>query len=213
MLPHPKIQFLMERKYSTSFSAEANDFTLNTSPFSVIKEVMKKISKSGDKDLHGFLRKALELGAREAKIIDPRTVETASWVRWKCQFGCGGYNSSLMCPPYSPAPEETRRVLNSYKRAILFESGGVDTKEIAAKMEREIFLAGYQKALGLGAGPCRLCRSCAFQEGCRHPEEARPAMEACGIDVFATVRKHGFPIEVVKTYRDPQHYYGLILIE
>jgi hypothetical protein len=31
----------------------------------------------------------------------------------------------------------------------------------------------------------------------RHPEQARPAMEACGIDVFSTVRKAGLPIEVV----------------
>jgi predicted metal-binding protein len=80
-------------------------------------------------------------------------------------------------------------------------------------MEREIFLSGHYKALGLGAGPCRLCNTCAFGKGCRHPDEARPAMEACGIDVFATVRKHGFNINVVKTYSDPQHYFGLVLIE
>ncbi len=179
----------------------------------MIKEIMRKISKAENKAPREFLQKIIKLGAREAKFIDPKSVETAPWVRWKCQFGCGGYNSSLMCPPFSPAPEETRRVLNSYKKAFLFENGGRDTKEIAAKMEREIFLAGYHKALGLGAGPCRLCPSCAFREGCRHPEEARPSLEACGIDVFATARKHGFPIEVVKTRKDPQHYYGLILIE
>jgi predicted metal-binding protein len=174
---------------------------------------MKKTSKTKDKSMRGFLQKVIDLGVRDAKIIDPKTVVTAPWVRWKCQFGCGGYSSSLMCPPHAPMPEETRRVLNSYRKAILFESGGLDTKEIAAKMEREIFLSGYYKALGLGAGPCRLCRSCAFDEGCRHPEEARPSLEACGIDVFATVRKQGFVIDVVKTYKDPQHYFGLILIE
>ena len=38
-------------------------------------------------------------------------------------------------------------------------------------------------------------------------------MEACGIDVFATVRANGFPIEVVRDQEDPQHYYGLVLIE
>ncbi len=36
---------------------------------------------------------------------------------------------------------------------------------------------------------------------------------ACGIGVFATVRKHGFTIEVVRARRDPQHYFGLVLIE
>jgi hypothetical protein len=38
-------------------------------------------------------------------------------------------------------------------------------------------------------------------------------MEACGIDVFATVRKHGFTIDVVRTPSDPQHYFGLVLVE
>ena len=45
------------------------------------------------------------------------------------------------------------------------------------------------------------------------PEEARPAMEACGIDVFATARRHGFTIEVVRDYKEPQHYFGLVLVE
>jgi predicted metal-binding protein len=80
-------------------------------------------------------------------------------------------------------------------------------------MEREIFLSGFYRALGLGAGPCNLCRSCSFDDGCRHPDDARPSMEACGIDVFATARKHGFTINVVRSYEDPQHYFGLVLIE
>ena len=172
---------------------------------------MKQIAK--DKSLRGFLQRITDIGAREAKIIDPKTVETAPWVRWKCQYGCGGYNSSLMCPPHAPTPEETRKVLDSYKRAILFEAGRPGPKKIAVQMEREAFLSGYYKAFGLGAGPCRLCNSCAFDQGCRHPDEARPAMEACGIDVFATVRKHGFTIEVVKNRKDPRHYFGLVLIE
>ena len=177
------------------------------------KRIMTKTPKTKSRSLRGFLQKVIDLGAREARIIDPRTVETAPWVRWKCQFGCGGYHSSLRCPPYSPTPEETRKVLDSYKRAILFEGGRLDTKAIAAKMEREVFLSGYHKAFGLSHGPCRLCESCAFDEGCRHPAEARPSMEACGIDVYTTVRKHGFTIEVVKTRKDLQHYFGLILIE
>ena len=156
---------------------------------------------------------ALALGALQAKVIDPAEVETAEWVRWKCQFGCGGYGTSLVCPPHTPTPAETRALLDGYTRGILFESPGGKMKEIAAALERELFLAGHYKALGLGAGPCRLCDECAFDEGCRHPREARPSMEACGIDVYATARKHGFPIDVVRTRDDPQHYYGLVLID
>jgi predicted metal-binding protein len=160
-----------------------------------------------------FIARAKELGAVEAKVISPADVATGAWVRWKCRFGCGGYGSSLVCPPHTPEPEETRRMLDGYKSAILFESLRGETKRIAAELEREVFLSGFHKALGLGAGPCSLCEECSFDEGCRHPDKARPAMEACGIDVYATVRKHGFTLNVVRTHEDPQHYFGLVLVE
>jgi hypothetical protein len=38
-------------------------------------------------------------------------------------------------------------------------------------------------------------------------------MEACGIDVFSTVKKTGFPIDVVRAARQCPNYYGLILVD
>lgn len=38
-------------------------------------------------------------------------------------------------------------------------------------------------------------------------------MEACGIDVFTTVRANGFPIKVVKEPNCKANYYSLVLIE
>jgi predicted metal-binding protein len=171
-----------------------------------------KKSRGPAKEQH-FIDAALAAGAAGAKVIDPRTVETGEWVRWKCQFGCDGYGSSRMCPPHSPRPQETRAVLDGYTLALLFEAGRGEPKEIAVALEKQFFLDGYYKAFGLGAGPCLLCATCAFEKGCRHAEEARPAMEACGIDVYATARKHGFTINVVRTRQDEQHYFGLVLIE
>lgn len=51
---------------------------------------------------------------------------------------------------------------------------------------------------------------CAFDEGCRHPHRARPSIKAYG---FATVRKHGFGIDVVRNQDDPKHYFGIVLLE
>jgi predicted metal-binding protein len=152
---------------------------------------------------------------KAAKIVSPAEVETAPWVRLKCQFGCDGYAQCLVCPPYTPTPQEMRQVLDSYRRAILIHfEPEADVKAAVVELEREVFLRGVWKALGLGAGPCYLCESCALQVGrCRHPERARPAMEACGIDVFATVKKAGFPIEVVSTTRQCPNYYGLMLVD
>ncbi|MCX5646579.1 MAG: DUF2284 domain-containing protein [Phycisphaerae bacterium] len=154
-------------------------------------------------------------GVKAAKVVSTADVETAPWVRLKCQFGCDGYAQCLVCPPYTPTPEEMRKVLDSYKRAILIHfAPEVNVKAAVAELERKVFLCGAWKALGLGAGPCCLCESCARTVGgCRHAQQARPAMEACGIDVFATVKKAGLPIEVVRTTRQCPNYYGLILIE
>lgn len=164
-------------------------------------------------DLRGFINRARELDATDAKVISPATVVTAAWVRFKCRYGCGGYGTSLCCPPHSPTPDETRAVLDGYMRALLLHCArGVDVTDLAATLEREVFLAGYYKAFAFGAGPCNLCRECNL-ESCAHPYEARPAMEACGIDVFATARANGFPIEVVTDRGCEANHYGLVVVD
>jgi predicted metal-binding protein len=152
---------------------------------------------------------------KAAKIVRPTDVVTAPWVRLKCQFGCDGYGQCLTCPPYSPTPDQMRKVLDGYQRAMLIHfDEDADTKATVVELEREIFLRGAWKAFGLGAGPCYFCESCVLREGaCRHAERARPAMEACGIDVYTTARRAGFPIEVVRTRRQCPEYYGLVLID
>lgn len=165
-------------------------------------------------DLTRFCRRAAELGAIEAKVISPAKVVTAAWVRLKCQYGCGGYGGCLTCPPHSPTPSETRQVLDCFKHAILVHGDErSDIRKVVAALEREAFLAGYYKAFAYGCGPCSLCRECDFEAGCRHPEQARPAMEAAGIDVFATARGADCPIEVVSKRGQCQNRYGLVLIE
>jgi predicted metal-binding protein len=165
------------------------------------------------KDLKSFLARALELGAEDAKVIDPATVVTAPWVRIKCRYGCGGYGSSLCCPPHTPLPEETRAVIDCYQRAILIHcKPGVRVKTLIVKLEREVFLAGYYKAFGLGEGPCFLCEECNLTR-CVHADQARPSLEACGVDVFATARGNGFPLEVVTDPSSDQNYYGVLLVD
>jgi predicted metal-binding protein len=163
-----------------------------------------------------WVERAKGLGAAEAKLIGTGSVITAPWVRLKCQYGCGGYGRCLTCPPYSPTPEETRAVLDCYRTALLVHCPGGgkwrSIREIAADLEREIFLAGHYKALAFGSGPCNLCEECNL-EHCLHPSQARPSMEAAGIDVYATARTNGFPIDVVTDHECPQNYYGLVLIE
>ena len=165
-------------------------------------------------DLKPYIQRALDMGASAAKVIRASTVRCEAWVRIKCQFGCGGYNKRLACPPFTPTPEETAKVVACYGRGILIHADDNDViNQIVPNLEREIFLDGYYKAFGFGSGPCYLCDRCDTKARCKYPYLARPAMEACGIDVFATVRNNGFSIEVVRSRRQKGDYYGLILID
>jgi len=171
-----------------------------------------KAEAAADK-ISRLVRMAKRLGAQEAKVIGPETVFTATWVRLKCQFGCGGYGGCLTCPPHSPTPETTRKMLDEYRTILLVHLGGWrPVRTLIAKLERAAFLDGFYKAFGIGSGPCHLCEVCSM-ESCVHPREARPSMEAAGIDVYATARGNGYPLEVVKDHSCPTNYYGLVLIE
>ncbi|MBU1153236.1 DUF2284 domain-containing protein [bacterium] len=164
--------------------------------------------------LERLVTKALELGVKETKIISPRTIKVASWVRMKCQYGCYGYNQSLTCPPYSPTPEQTKKTLSDYQKAILIHSLKCKIIQEAVRiLEKEAYYLGFYKALGMGAGPCELCPKCSLKNACKYPSLARPSMEACGIDVFISVRNNGFLVETLKEEdQEKANYFGLILI-
>ena len=159
--------------------------------------------------------RACELGAADSKVIDVKTIKTAAWVRYKCQFGCSGFGDTLTCPPNSPRPDQTQKILDSFHKAILVHCHDrhADISDIVAEIEKEAFLAGYYKALGMGAGPCRLCDRCNLKGECRHPEDARPSMEACGIDVFSTARNNGYKIDTVGSMNCKANYFGIVLIK
>lgn len=174
----------------------------------------KAAAPSSRSDLAEYLDLARRLGAGDAKIISAGTVKCGAWVRLKCQFGCGGYNKRLTCPPFTPGPDRTAAVVACYKRAILIHCRDTDiVNDIIPRLERQIFLAGYYKALGFGSGPCHLCDKCNTESRCVHPYLARPSMEACGIDVYATAHANRFPIRVVRSRREQGDYYGLVLVD
>jgi len=168
-----------------------------------------------NRQVKALAKRAKELGALDAKIISAADVFTGAWVRMKCRFGCGGFGQCLTCPPHSPTPMETQAMLAGYETALLVHGrNGAAVKQLVVKLEHEAFLAGLYKAFAMGDGPCDLCSECAVEEGeCRYPDRARPAMEACGIDVFKTVRTAGLPIEVLATRRQEPDFYGLVLLE
>ena len=170
-----------------------------------------------------YLIQALKSGFSWAKIISPKNVVVAEWVKLKCQYGCNCFGTCLTCPPFSPTPDYIKRMLKFYSQALILifdipsyakekERRRKMRKEIA-KIERQMFLDGYFKVFGMASGPCNLCLECDITKPCKFEELARPSMEACGIDVYTTLAKVGYKLKVVKDTQEKCQYCGLILID
>lgn len=157
---------------------------------------------------------AVRLGATEAKIIAVSSIVVEPWVQMKCRFGCAYYNKSKTCPPFAPDYKETRDILGCYRHAILIEGQppGKSFKEMLLKLELDASIAGFHKAFAMGAGPCPLCPECPEEQPCIMPYHARPSMEACGIDVFQTVRNNGFEVRFLEERGTYVKYFGMVLL-
>lgn len=81
------------------------------------------------------------------------------------------------------------------------------------EMEAIAFKMGFYFAAGLSGGECCLCVDCVSPQSgkpCLHPFEARPSMEAMGIDVVRTCKKAGMP--VVLSSETNVRWTGLVLL-
>ncbi len=167
-----------------------------------------------------------EQGFSDFKWINTQYIVVAQWVRFRCMFGCSSYGKSGTCPPYVPSVDECRQMISEYSQAVVFHfEKAVDkpedrkpwSKDIRSKLlelEREVFLAGYYKTLAIPLDSCGLCEDCAGKRlDCKKPKMARPSAEALGIDVYATVRSVGYPIQVLKDYKEAMNRYAFILIK
>ncbi|MEW6664053.1 MAG: DUF2284 domain-containing protein [Thermodesulfobacteriota bacterium] len=177
-------------------------------------------------DLDDLRQKAIEFGASMAEVIPADWVRIDERVRLKCAVPlCPYYGKCLFCPPHTPSPEEMRKALSRYGRAILLaldvippehfsgrtaERGGASDWsrkcfEIVGRVETLAFGKGYYLAAGFAQANCRkaLCgqETCLVLEGgaCPYPLKARPSMEAVGIDVYGLAARVGW--EIYPIYR------------
>ncbi len=160
------------------------------------------------------------------KWIDPKNIVISYWVRMKCMFGCDEYGNAATCPPNAPSFLECEKFFREYREAVIFhfekqvpkaEDRFKWTRKInlkLLKLEREIFLSGHEKAFLLFMDSCNICDDCqGIKEKCKVPISARPSPEAMCIDVFSTVRKHDYPINVLSDHSQKMNRYAFLLIE
>ncbi|MBA3037501.1 MAG: hypothetical protein FP814_13550, partial [Desulfobacterium sp.] len=158
---------------------------------------------------------AVDEGFQNAVILPVAKIATGSWVRQKCRFGCKEFGKNLQCPPYSMNNGETEEMLKSYSWCMLVEDmpPGRKFHKKLLNLEKRLFLSGYHKAFSFGAGPCPVCKKCPEDNTCRHPDKARPSMEASGIDVYKTAKAAGINLKPVSEKGRYVKYIGLLLLE
>jgi predicted metal-binding protein len=170
--------------------------------------------------------KFVQLGFNDFKWIDPKDIVFSQWVRMKCVFGCPNYGKIASCPPQTPSVSECERFFREYTKSVIFHFNKVFEQpedRIAwgkkinldlIKLEREVFLSGYVKAFLLPITNCEICKECTKErELCKHPELSRPTPEGMAVDVFSTVRKVGYPIEVLIDFSEEVNRYAILLVE
>jgi len=165
-------------------------------------------------------------GYTDFKWIDPQDIVVSQWVRMKCTFGCGNYGKNASCPPNTPSVADCRQFISEYRTVALFHfekrvdkpedrhtwSSGVN--QALLKLERAVFLAGYQKAFLFFMDSCCICPECTGKRtACKNPRAARPSPESMAVDVFTTVRKYGYPIEVLSEYDQAMNRYAFLFVE
>ncbi len=160
-----------------------------------------------------YLAMLKEGGASLALQINPCEIITAPWTIMKCRYGCPRYGHNRSCPPFAPSYKETRAILDSFSIALIFSIPDMSKgTPLAIKLMRSLATDGYYKALAFGTGPCTRCEKCMLSD-CPQPYDVAPSMEACGIDVFGTVKNLGLPIDTNPQPGKPLNCYGLILVE
>jgi predicted metal-binding protein len=144
----------------------------------------------------------------------------------KCLYGCREYGRNAACPPNAPPVAECERFFREYRRAAVFHfaktverpedrhAWGRKVNLDLLKLENDVFKAGYVKAFLLFVDSCGICLECpASRTACKEPKLARPTADALAVDVFSTVRKLGYQIEVLSDYKQEMNRYAFLLID
>jgi predicted metal-binding protein len=165
-------------------------------------------------------------GFADFRWIDPATIVVAQWVRMKCLYGCPDYGKAGTCPPNTPSVAECERFFRDYSTAVLFHfektvakpedrhewTRGINRR--LSDLERDVFLAGHVKTFLLFMDTCTLCTPCSGTRAeCKDPKRARPSPDAMAVDVFSTILRAGYPIEVLTDYGRAMNRYAFLLVE
>lgn len=173
-----------------------------------------------------ILEKVLSLGANRAYIIDTKEIP----ITWKSPLLCLDCKVSknyLMrrwsCPPYSPLPERTQKILSDYNNALVVNveakfwpltNHSYETINPFVQLMQKIFCHCYWKKIHFimlntkqylsqgckvfswGSSPCHGCFKCNYPFKCHKPDRFLFSPEASGIDLYLLAKRLMIPIEI-----------------
>ena len=156
-----------------------------------------------------LIETALNCGAFKATILPAAEIKTGREFRDICKSNqCGNYGRCWTCPPDCGDIDVLMAKLKEYDSVLLYQTVGeledsfdIEGMEDAHKKHLKVTMAIGDEVktlldvpyLQLSAGACGICEVCAKRTGepCRFPDKALTSLEACGINVYETVKNTG----------------------
>ena len=153
-----------------------------------------------------LIRLALENGADKAQVIAQQQIVMSPVFREICESnGCGNYGKCWMCPPDVGEIHALMEKVRRYPYGLLYQTiseiedsfdiegmtaRARDHAQISQRVQHAVGPLLQKPFLHLSCGGCRLCETCARRDGapCRHPGQALPSLEGCGVDVYGTAK-------------------------
>ncbi len=161
-----------------------------------------------------FSEEAKKRGAVKAQVIRARTISLGNWTRLQCQFGCQHFGQRFTCPTFTPTTQEMSNILIDYDKALVIEAkDSSEVHELVLGLETHFKSLGYKKAFALEALPCALCEDCTVDTHCQYPDQARPTMHGCGIDVSQTMSNIGWKAASRQEPCSTGQTVGIVLID
>ena len=160
-----------------------------------------------------YIMLAKSLGADNVVVVTPDDIVFDGRTILKCMFGCNSWGNGCTCPSRAGflSTDEYEKLLRKYKTVLIVHSREKKIAQAASyAVEKEAYLDG--DVLVFSMSDCALCELCAGKtdEPCRNVRQARPAFHSVGIDVFATVRKLGLPLEALREEDEEQNWYSAV---
>lgn len=159
-------------------------------------------------------KKAVELGAADARLMPTDAIVFDPRSFLKCRFGCNRYGRFWTCPPnLHLSPERFMSAFERYRTALMIQSPDPEiSQEVTLAIEKDAMLTeGCMFAFALVL--CVQCESCAFPDPCNYPHLARPSMDAYGVDIGKTVEALGFQVTFDPDGKLLPAWYSMVLID